>query len=92
MPEIEHILNLRNYDATQWFLDLIAQTSKCPRRFWELDPEILHVFTVPLSRLSRMNGVFIFIIFSPKMWGLLRPKYPQKMQKPKYLTKKQENK
>ena len=26
------------------------------------------------------------------MWGLLIPKYPKKKQKPKYLTKKTENK
>ena len=31
---------------------------------------------------------FRFFVFSPKMWGILRPKYPQKCTNPKYLTKK----
>ena len=41
-PKLECILKRSNYDANPWFLHLIAQKSKCPRRFWEIDPEILH--------------------------------------------------
>ena len=36
-----------------------------------------HVFNVPLPSLLLMC-FFCFGFFSPKMWGLLRPKYPKK--------------
>ena len=39
------------------------------------------MFNVPLPSHLRY-------FFSPKIWGLLRPKYPQKIQKNKYLAKK----
>ena len=57
-PNIEYILKPSNYNAKTWFLHLTAQKSKCPRRFWELDPGILHVFNVPLPSLSRMFFFF----------------------------------
>ena len=42
-----------------------------------------HVFNVPLPRLLRMC---FFAVFSPKMWGLLRPKYPTKNTKTKIIS------
>ena len=47
-----------------------------------------HVCNVPLPSLLRMFWVF----FSAKMWGPLKPKYLQKIQKPKYLAKKTKRK
>ena len=38
---IEYTLKPSNYDAKPWFLHFAAQKSKCPHRFWEIDP-ILH--------------------------------------------------
>ena len=46
-----------------------------------------HVFYVPLPSLLRK-----FFFLSPRMWSLLRPKYPQKIQKPKYLAGKKKKK
>ena len=45
-----------------------------------------HVFNVPLPSLLRME-FFVFLFFSAKMWGPLKPKYLQKIQKPKHLVK-----
>ena len=40
-PEIECTLKLSNYEAKPWLSHFTAQKSKCPRRFGEMDPEIL---------------------------------------------------
>ena len=41
-PKIQCTLKPSNYDAKPWFLHFTARKSKCPRRFWEIDPENLH--------------------------------------------------
>ena len=41
-PKIEYTLKPSNYDVKPWFLHFTARKSTCPRRFWEIDPEILH--------------------------------------------------
>ena len=42
-----------------------------------------HVYCAPAERFAN-----VFFFSHPKMWGLLRPKYPPKMQKPKGLAEK----
>ena len=47
-----------------------------------------HVFNLPLPSLLRM-GFFVFVFFSPKMWGPLRPKiYPKNTKKTNIWRKK----
>ena len=88
-PKIEYIYILKpsNYNAKPWFLHLTAQKSKCPRRFWELDPEILHMCLICPCR-AFCDWVFSSLFFSPKMWGLLWPKYPKKYNNPNICRKK----
>ena len=52
-----------------WFKHKTPNSFRCqrPRRFWELDPEILHVFSAPLPSLERME-VFCFLFFSSDIW------------------------
>ena len=37
--EIEYALNPSNFDAKPWFLHVAAHKVKCPRPFWEIDPD-----------------------------------------------------
>ena len=69
-PEFEHALKPSNYDAKPWFLHFIAQNSKCPRRFGEINPEILHTFLcVPAEPITNEWGVlFLAFFFSQEMW------------------------
>ena len=71
-----------------------AQKSKRPRRFWELDPEILYTCSMCPCRAFYESFFFqLFCFFSPKMWDILRPKYPQKTKKTNIWRKKEnENK
>ena len=83
---------------SRYFWHFTAQKSKCPRRFWELDPEILHKSLMCSCRTCLMcscrtfyDFFFCFSVFSPNMWGSLRPKYPPKITKTKNLAKKKTN-
>ena len=60
-----YTLNTSNYDAKARFLHLTAQTSKCPRRFWERDPEILRTCLMCPCR------AFVFsFFFAGNVWSL----------------------
>ena len=86
-PKIDFTLKPSN-DAKPWFLHFTAQTSKCPRRFGEIRPwNFEHEFNVPLPSLLRM---FLFLFFSLEMWDPLKPNYPKKKHKPKYLAGQKE--
>ena len=52
----------------------------------------VHVFNVPLPSLSRIVFFLFFCFFSTEIWDPLRPKYPPKTQKPKYLAEKKRKK
>ena len=80
-----------NYDAKPWFLHLNAQKSKWPRRFRELDPEILHMCLYALAEPFWMFCCFFCFFFAENV-GSLNTQISSKKQKPKYLTKKTENK
>ena len=41
---------------------------------------------------KKRPGAPVFGFFSPKMWGPLRPKHLQEIQKPKYLVEKKKKK
>ena len=85
-PKIEYTLKPSNYDAKPWFLHLIAQKSKCPRRFWELDPEFLHTcFMCPCR--AYYECVFCSFLFAENV-GSLKTQISRKKQDPKYLTKR----
>ena len=80
-PEIENTLKRRNYDAKPLFLHFTAQKPKCPRRFWEIDPEILHTCSMCPCRAFYEWG-FRFLFFSLEMWHHSRPKYSKKYKNP----------
>ena len=56
--------NPASISVTGWFKHTTPNCFRrqCPRRFWELDPEILHVFWCAPAEPSRM-GVFCFLFF-----------------------------
>ena len=68
-PKIENTLKPSNYDAKPWFLHLTAQKSKCPHRFWELDPEILHTCLMCPCR-AFYEWAFLFFVFSRRKCGV----------------------
>ena len=70
-PEIEYTPKPSNYVDNPWPLHFTAQKSKCPRRFWEIGPEFLHVFNVSLASLLPLSFFFSLEIGDPS-----RPKYP----------------
>ena len=59
-PEIEYTPKPSNYVDNPWPLHFTAQKSKCPRRFWEIGPEFLHVFNVSLASLLPLSFFFFF--------------------------------
>ena len=73
-PEIECTLKPSNYEAKPWLPHFTAQKSKCPRRFREMDPEILRTCSMcPCQAFYEC-----FFSFSLEIWDPLRPKYPKK--------------
>ena len=66
-PKLEYVLKPSNYRANPWFLHLTAQKSKCPRRFWELDPAILHTYLMCPCR-----GFYecVFLLFFRRKCGV----------------------
>ena len=91
-PEIEYTLKPSNYDAKPWFLHFTAQNLLCPRRFEKMDPEIWHTCLMCPCRAFYEWGFLFFYFFLLEMWDPLRPKYPEKIRRPKYLAKKNRKK
>ena len=85
-PKIESTLKPSNYDAKTWFLPFTAQKSKCPRRFWEIEPENLHACLMCPCRAFYQWGLFLFF-FPLETWDPLRPNYSNKYKPPKHLAK-----
>ena len=81
-PEIEYKLKPSSYDAKPWFLHFTAQKSKCPRRFWEIDPEFLRVCLMCPCR-AFYEWVFLFLFFFVGNLGSLKTHISQKIQNPK---------
>ena len=52
-------------------LALTAHKFKCPRHFWEIDPEFLHTCLICPCR------AFDVFFFSLELWDQSRPKYPK---------------
>ena len=67
---------------TRDFCTFTALKSKCPHRFWGIEPLILHVFNVPLLSPLRM------LFFALEMWDPLRPKIYKKYENPDIWRKK----
>ena len=80
-PKIESTLKPSNYDAKPWFLPFTAQKSKCPRRFWEIEPEILHSCLMCPCRAFYERG-FYFCFFSAGNVGSLKTQLFQQIQTP----------
>ena len=80
-----YTLKPSNYVAKPWFLHFTAQKPKCPRRFWEIDPEILHTCLV-------CTFYDFFFFFSRWKCGIPQDPIFPKIQNPKYLAKKKEGK
>ena len=77
-PEIEKTPNPSNYDAKPWFLRFTAQKSKCQRRFWELDPELLHTCWMCPCRAFYGCFFLVFWFFSAENMGFLKTQISQK--------------
>ena len=87
-PRVECTLKPSNYDAKPWLLHFAARKSKCPRCFWEIDPEILHTRLMCPCR-AFTKGIFLFFfVFSLEIEDPFKIQISQKMQKPKHLAKK----
>ena len=68
-------------------LHLTPQNSKCPRRFWETDPEILHKCLMCPSRAFFEWVFFCLVLFFAENVGSLKTQIsPKKCKKPKYLN------
>ena len=75
-----------NYDAKPWFAHYCTK-SKCPRRFWERDPEFLQTVNfaqaLSVSLPSLLRSFFFFYVGNV---GSFRTPMSQKIQTPKYLA------
>ena len=60
-PNIECTLNRGNYEAKTRLLHSTVQTSKCPHRFWERDPEIVRTCSMCPCRAFDTLIFFIFL-------------------------------
>ena len=75
---------------TGWFKHKTPNSFRvqCPRRFWEMDPEILHTRLMCPCR-AFTKGIFLFFfVFSLEIEDPFKIQISQKMQKPKHLAKK----
>ena len=60
------ILQPSNYNGKPLLLHYTAQKSKCPRRFLELDPQIMHTCLMCPCRASYEWVLFLFLFFRQK--------------------------
>ena len=85
-PEIEYPRKTNNYDAKPWFLLFTAQKSKCPRRFWEIDPEIWHTCLLMCPCRAFHEWIFLlFVFFAGNV--TLDPNIPKKYENPNIYRK-----
>ena len=67
-----------NDDAKPWFLHSTVQKSKCPRRFWEIDPEILH--TGWMCPCRAFHVFFSSFFFAGHVESTFKPKSPKNLK------------
>ena len=90
-PKIEDTLKPSNYDAKPWFLHFTAQKSKCPRRFWQIDPEKLHTCLMCPCR-AFYECVFLFFFFNWKFGVPWDPDIAKKNKKKQEISGEVKNK
>ena len=87
--KLDPILKSSNLKEMTYHSHFYAQNSKCPRRCWEIDAEILHTcFTCPSRGLTPVF-FFFFFFFIANIWAKGGPLFQKILTDKKTGAKKQ---